>query len=119
MKFRKIALGLVTVAALSPAISNASSVEKASLNACARAFASSIAAPGAAAPSFKLAYQSGRFASSVTDFYPAAYTFDLQAQDPKTHVAVARALCSTNSHGAVTALAAVPLELNGATLAAR
>jgi hypothetical protein len=119
MIIRKIALGLVTVAALSPAVSNAGSFEKASLNACARAFATSLASPGAAAPAFKLDYLGDRTASSVTDFYPVQYSFDLEAKDPKTGLAIARARCSADSRGAVTALSAEPLEATGGTLAAQ
>jgi hypothetical protein len=113
---RKIALAVVTIAALSPAISNASP-EKVSVKACASAFASSIAAPGTSAPGYKLAYR-GSFGSTVSDFYPTDFTFTLEAHDPKTGLAIARAVCSTNSRGMVTAISAVPLDAK-ATLAAR
>jgi hypothetical protein len=118
MTIRKIAFAVATLTALSPAISNASP-ERASAKACARAFVSSIAAQGAAAPMYKLSYRGGMgMGSSLTDFYPTEYTFTLEAHDPKTGLAVARALCSTNSRGAVTALSAMPLENKPATLAA-
>ncbi|MDB6086150.1 MAG: hypothetical protein JWN43_4031 [Gammaproteobacteria bacterium] len=104
---RKMALVLVTMAALAPAISNASP-EKASVRACANAFATSIALPGGTAPAYKLAYR-GSFGGSLTDFYSAEYTFTLEAHDPKTGLAIARARCSTDSHGTVTAISAVPL----------
>ena len=55
MNLRHVSLAIVGIAALSPAISNASP-EKASVKACATAFASSMAAPGGSAPSYKLAY---------------------------------------------------------------
>jgi hypothetical protein len=117
MIIRKIALAVVTIAALSPAISNASP-ERASVKACASAFATSIAAPGSSAPAYKLAYR-GSFGSIVSDFYPTDYTFTLEAHDPKTGLAIARAVCSTNSHGIVTAISAVPLDTKVTTLAAR
>lgn len=116
MIFRKIALAAVTVAVLAPAVSNASP-ERSSAHACATAFAASIAAPGAAAPAYKFAYHGG-MSGSLADFYPTDYTFTLEAHDPKTGVAIARARCSTNSRGTVTAISAIPLDSNPAKLAA-
>jgi hypothetical protein len=116
MNLRKIALTAATIAALSPVISNASP-EKTSVKACASAFAASMAVPGATAPVYKLAYRGS--ASSLPAFYPTGYTFTLEAHDLKTGLPIARALCSTNSHGAVTAMAAVPLNEKPATLAAQ
>jgi hypothetical protein len=120
MKSRHIGLGLVlaSIAALSPAVSNASP-EKAALNACARAFATSLAAPGAATPAFKLDYRSNAFAGSMLEFYTREYTFELDAKDPKTGLAIARASCSTDSHGAVVALSSIPLDAAHAPVAAR
>jgi hypothetical protein len=115
MIIRKVALVAVTIAALSPVIANATP-QKASAQACARAFATSIAASGAGAPAYKFAYRGGAV-SSLSDFYPTGYTFTLEAHDPKTGAAFARALCSTNSRGAVTAISAVPLDVEPATLA--
>jgi len=108
MIIRKVALAVVTLTALAPAISNASP-EKASVKACASAFATSIGASSGVTPTYKLAYR-GSFGSSLTDFYPTEYTFTLEAHDPKTGLPIARARCSTDSHGTVTAIAAVPLD---------
>ncbi len=113
---RKIVLAVAAVAALAPVISNASP-ERASAKACANAFATSIASPGTATPAYKLAYR-GPVAGSLADFYPAEYTFTLEAHDPKTGVAIARARCSTNAHGVVTAIASVPMDAKP-TLAAQ
>lgn len=107
MILRKVALAAVTVATLSPCISNASP-ERASAKACASAFASSIAAPGAGAPAYKLAYR-GTTGSALSDFYPSDYTFTLEARNPKTGLPIARAQCSTDSRGTVTTISAVPL----------
>jgi len=115
MKFHKIAFAIVTIASLTPVIASASP-EKASLKACARAFASSVAGPGVAAPAFKLDYRGGQ-GSAIAEFYPTEYTFTLQAHDPKSGAVVARAVCSTNSRGDVTTLASMPLEKQTATLA--
>jgi len=120
MKSRHIGLGLIlaSIAALTPIISNASP-EKAALNACARAFATSLAAPGAAAPAFKLAYRSNEFADSMLEFYTREYTFDLNATDLKTGLSIARASCSTDSRGAVVALSSIPLHAAHPDVAAR
>jgi len=120
MKSRHIGpgLALAAAAALTPVISNAST-EKAALNACARAFASSLAAPGAAAPAFKVAYRSNEFAGSMLEYYTRAYTFDLNAKDLKTGLPIARASCSTDTRGAVVALSAIPLDAAHPAVAAR
>jgi len=115
MKFRTIALAIASIAALSPAISNASS-ERASAKACANAFAASLAASGSATP-YKFAYRGGS-SSTLADFYPSEFTFTLEAHDPKSGAAIARARCSTDFRGTVTAISAVPLNANPATLAA-
>jgi hypothetical protein len=117
MNIRKIGL-LATIAVLSPAISNASD-ETGALNACARAFASTLASPGAAAPSYKVVYGGSRYAGSVTDFFSHAYSFDLYANSQKSGVPLARASCSTNSRGVVTVLTPVPMEAAVPALAAR
>ena len=107
MILRKVALAAVTVATLSPSISNASP-ERISAKACASAFASSIAAPGAGAPAYRLAFR-GTTGSALSDFYPSDFTFTLEARDPKTGLPIARALCSTDHRGTVTTISAVPL----------
>jgi hypothetical protein len=118
MKYRKVSLILAAAAALAPAISNASP-ERAALNACARAFASSLATPGSAAPTFRVAYRGAPSAGSMLAFYTREYSFELRANDPKTGLPVARASCSTDARGAVTALSSLPLEAAPAALAAR
>jgi hypothetical protein len=117
MKYRKVALLLAAAAALAPALSDASP-ERAALNACARAFASSLATPGSAAPAFKVAYRGGQLTGSMLAFYAREYTFDLRANDPKTGLALARASCSTDAGGAVVALSSIPLESAHPALAA-
>jgi hypothetical protein len=117
MIFRKAALAVVTIAAFSPAISNASP-ERTSAKACANAFASSIAAPGAGAAAYKLAFH-GTTGSILADFYPSDFTFTLEARDPKSGLPIARAVCSTNYHGVVTAISAVPLNTSVGKLASQ
>jgi len=114
MILRKVALAVVTIAALSPTVSNASP-ERISAKACASAFASSIAAPGASAPAYKLAFR-GTTGSALADFYPSDYTFNLEARDPKTGQPFARAVCSTDHRGVVTTISAVPLNAEAGKL---
>jgi hypothetical protein len=106
------------IVALSPAMANASP-EKDALNACAAAFATSLAAPGAAAPAFKVVDGGTRGTASVGDFFAREYTFYLHANSPKTGLPIARASCSTNSRGAVVSLLPVPLAAAPQTLAYR
>ena len=117
MILRKVAIAAVTIAALSPAVSNASP-ERMSAKACASAFASSIAAPGAATPAYRVAYR-GTTGSALADFYPTDFTFTLEARDPKSGLPIARAVCSTNHRGAVTTISAVPLRDEAGKLAQR
>jgi hypothetical protein len=118
MKVRKVALAIVTIAVLAPAISNASP-EKAALNACAHAFASSLASPGSGAPAFKVDYRGTLAAGSTLEFYTREYTFELHANDEKTGLLIARANCSTDAHGAVVAFSAIPTRSVSPSLAAR
>jgi hypothetical protein len=118
MKSLKFGLVLAAVAALAPAVSDASP-EKAALDACARAFASSLAAPGAAAPTFKVDYRGNLSGNSTLEFYTREYTFELHANDLKTGLPIARASCSTNSRGDVLALSSIPLDGVRSALAAR
>lgn len=118
MKFRKISLTAATLAVLVPALSQAAS-ERDALKACAQAFASSLASPGAAVPAFKVNYRGNGSMGSMLEFYNREFTFDLHANDPKTGAAIARASCSTDIHGAVLTLSPVPLDVEHPTLAAR
>jgi len=112
---RKIFIAAACVAAFSPVLVNASP-EKASAQACASAFASSMATHGAESQPYKFAYRGGS-STSVVNFYPSDFTFTMLARDPKTGATIARAQCTANSRGSVTGLAALPLETKSATLA--
>jgi hypothetical protein len=117
MILQKVALAAVAIAALSPTVSNASP-ERISAKACASAFASSIAAPGASTPAYKLAFR-GTTGSALSDFYPSDFTFTLEARDSKTGLPFARAVCSTNNRGTVTTISAVPLNSEAGKLASQ
>jgi hypothetical protein len=120
MNHRKIAVTLAVTAAFAPIISNASPA-RAALDACARAFVSSLASPGSAAPTFKVDYRGIQSTGSMLEFYTSKYVFDLHANDPKTGLPLAHASCSTDSRGAVIAFSSLPLETApaAAALAAR
>ena len=118
MNIRKFALAAAVAAALSPVIAGATP-ERDALNACAHAFASSLAPHGAAAPAFKLAYHGNEFSGSMMEFYNREYTFELHARDPKTGQQLARASCSTDIHGAVVELSAMPLPIAQPALASQ
>jgi len=118
MKFRQVSLMLASIAALVPAASNASP-EKTALNACARAFASSLAAPGSAAPAYKVSYMGSEYTGSMLAFYAREFTFDMHANNLKTGLPIARASCSVDSHGTIIALSPVPLNAARAVMAAR
>ena len=117
MNFRKISLAAATFAVLVPALSQAGP-EKDAFKACVSAFASSLASPGAAAPAFKADYRAVRSMGSTLDFFTREYSFDLRADDPKTRITVGRARCTTDTHGAVLALAALPVNGEQPVLAA-
>jgi hypothetical protein len=119
MKFRTLFLSAASVAAILPSVSHATT-ESAALGACARAFAASMASPGASAPAFKLKYRSSAAGSAITEYYASReYTFYLQAHDVKTGATLARATCTADRQGTQIALNAKPLDGAEATLAAR
>jgi hypothetical protein len=116
MIIRKLLLTAASIAAICPAVSQASP-ENIALTACAQAFATSLAS-SSGAPSFKLKYHS-ESAGPLVDYYSShEFTFYLQAHDPKSGLTVARATCSADTHGAVIALTATPAETSP-SLAAR
>jgi hypothetical protein len=118
MNMRTLLAAAASAAVFSTSISHAST-QNAALNACARAFAASMAAPGSDAPSFKLKYLGGQPGSTFDDYYSGhEYTFYLQAQNPKTGLTLARATCTADTRGTRVALTSTPLEQEG-TLAAQ
>jgi len=119
MNIRTLILSAASIAAFSPAVSFASP-ENAALDACARAFAASTAAPGSGVPAFKLKYRSSPAGNSILDYYAShEYTFYLQARDLKTGATLARATCTTDMRGTQVALTAMAAGGSEATLAAR
>jgi hypothetical protein len=118
MNRRIFALAAATVAALVPAICNATP-ETEAINACARAFASSLAAPGAAAPPYQVTYRGDRDAGSVAWYFTREYSFELRANDKKTGLPIARARCDADGKGAVVALKPRPLEAVQPAMASR
>jgi|HubBroStandDraft_4_1064222.scaffolds.fasta_scaffold368801_1 hypothetical protein len=106
MKSRHLLLAAIAAATLLPSISTAAG-DKDAANACARAFAASIAAPGTVAAPYKLSFRTPSLSLAP---YGRSATFNLQAQSAKTGAVLARAICFTNRDGSVTAVSAVPLD---------
>jgi hypothetical protein len=107
VNIRRFALTIAAV--LSPIVCMASP-ESAALSACARAFASSLAAAGSPTPAFKVVYGGERGANSAVDFFARTYTFDLQARNQKTGMPIARASCSADLRGSIISLSSIPLD---------
>lgn len=114
MIVRNIVLAAAALGALSPQLSRAST-EAQSVKACARAFAESLSDPGTGARGYRLNFHADAASSILSAFHPAQYTFALEAHAAKTGVTIARAVCTANSHGEVTAISAVPLDSKPAT----
>src|SRR5258708_40151108 len=109
MNIRTLLLSAASLAALLPHVSHASA-ENAALNACARAFAASMAPAGAGAPTFKLKYLGGQRGSTLADYYSGGeYTFYLKAHNPKTGMTLARATCTTDMQGPPVSRTPTPL----------
>jgi hypothetical protein len=106
MNFRKISLAAATIAALAPAVSNATA-EKTAVEACARAFASSLARADAAAPTYKVDYRGIQYVEPLTEMYSRGYSFHLFAKS-KSGQPIAQANCTTNKAGVVVALSPLP-----------
>ena len=106
MLTRKFGLTVVCMStALYPAISGAWPGQR-SLDACVNAFEKTLATSAAPTRSYKVIYRGDRGSGSILDFYyPAAYSFDLKANDAKTGTAFAHVRCDVNKVGVVTALA--------------
>ncbi len=117
MHFRNILLSAAALAALSPSISNATA-EQDALKSCAKAFAASIAAPGDAAPTYKVDYR-GQNTGALTAYYERQFTFELKAHNAKTGLTVARATCSVDAAGNIVALISTPLDTAAPALASR
>lgn len=118
MKYREISITAAACAVLVPALCQAGP-EGDALNACAQAFASSLARPGAPVVAYKVNHRSNQSSGSMLDLYSRTYTFDLHANDSKTGAAIARASCSTDIHGAVLTLSPVRLDAEHPALAGR
>jgi hypothetical protein len=114
MKTQLVGIALLA-AALSPQMASAS-VARESLNACARAFAASIAPSGTEVPKYHLDGTSfNETESMVSQFFGHEYQFDLQAANAKTGAVIARAKCQTDRRGVVTSLSSVPVGVHSGT----
>ena len=116
MSLRILFPAAALIAALAPAISQASP-EKEAMKVCARAFESSLIAGVVNPPVFKLKY-SERASSPWESYYNPKYSFYLQANDPETGLPRASATCSTSLNGNLIALTAIPVGEGAPKLAA-
>jgi hypothetical protein len=105
MRFRLLVPIALSLAALAPAISQAAP-ESDALNACTRAFESSLSAAASSPHVFKLKYDAGQPATAWSNFFTHEYSFFLQARDPKTGTARASAICRATAAGNLLALTA-------------
>jgi hypothetical protein len=103
MQLRHLTLVAAAIAAISPSISTANP-QSVALNACASAFASSLAAPGSASPSYKVDFRGSDSQSALMSYYVREYTFYLQAHSPKSGRTIARATCSADTNGTIVSL---------------
>jgi hypothetical protein len=109
MRFRLLFPTAAVIAALSPSLSQAAP-ESEALNACTQAFESSLGADEAHPQVFKVKYNAGQPPSAWSNYFTRAYTFFLQARDPKTGVARASATCSASASGTLITLKAAPVD---------
>jgi hypothetical protein len=101
MNLRKISLAAAAIVAIVPAISQASP-EQTALKACTRQFAASIA-PGAAEDAYKVVYMNRSVDSPLVAYYARDFNFNMKANATNGGATMARATCSTDLHGNVTA----------------
>ena len=105
MRFRLLFPTALSLAVLSPAISQAAP-ESDALNACTRAFESSLSTDAASSPVFKVKYTAGQPVTAWSQYFTREYTFLLEARDPKTGIARASATCRASAGGNLLALKA-------------
>jgi len=103
MHMRNLTLAAAAIAAISPSLATANP-ESVALNACARAFASSMAKPGSVSPSYTVDYRGGEAESALASYYDREYTFYLRAHGSKSDRTIARATCSTDKNGTILSL---------------
>jgi hypothetical protein len=118
MDIRHLTVTAAALAAIFPAICSANP-ENVALHACARAFASSIAAPGSASPSYTVHYRGGQSQSALGRYYNRDFTFYLQAHSPKSDRTIARATCSADMNGTVVSLQSELASTSSPALAAK
>lgn len=106
MNLRVISLAIVSLAAISPVCAHAGA-DSAAMQACAAAFAATVA-PAGAAPAYKLSLQDHYLSNTEMSFH-TDYSFDMKVVNPKTGLASARATCLADAKGTVLSLSTVKL----------
>lgn len=108
MQTRRLGLAIVALAAMGPTISQAWPGPT-PLDACVNAFEKTLVSPDDVRHKFTVVHGRDDAMSALTQYYSLGYTFDLQANDPKTGVVVAQARCMADSRGRITSLSSLPL----------
>jgi hypothetical protein len=103
MQTRRLGLAIIALAAVAPAVSQASP-GKTPFEACVNAFEKTLVSSDDVQPKFKVVHREDDVMSAIERYYSIGYTFDLQANDPKTGEVVAQARCLTDSRGKVSSL---------------
>jgi hypothetical protein len=100
MTIRHFGLSIAALALICPVVGNALPA-RASLDACVNAFEKTLATADTVSRAFKVVYPNEEFTSSIADFYPTSYTFELQANNSKTGAVIARVRCSADRRGSI------------------
>lgn len=101
MDYRRVSIVAAFLGLSTPLVSQAAPHD-AALNACVRAFASSVR-PGAALANVKVHYVPRPGTSLISDYFSREYSFFLQAKGASTGT-IAVATCSANANGTVVSL---------------
>jgi hypothetical protein len=119
MNIRTLTIAAIAaVPTILPSVCAASS-DEASLNACAKVFAAGLSTHGTPAETYRISFMNRGYVETEAQYEAGIYTYDIAARDSKSGAVIARAACTVDQVGAVTALSYVPLRESAPVLAAR
>ena len=117
MSIRLIAIAAIAAAAISPALSRASSEDPA-LAACANEFAATLSAHGIhPVGGYRITFLNRGYVETEAEYEAGSSKYDLVAREIKSGVALASVACTVDEQGAVTASSYVPSTLASPALA--
>jgi hypothetical protein len=108
---------IAAVPTLLPAVCGAA--DEASLNACAKVFAAGLSTHGTSAGTYRISFMNRGYVETEAQYEAGIYTYDIAARDSKSGAIMARAACTVDEVGTLTALTYVPLREFAPALAAR